>query len=135
MPLIAINWNPSTRQLTQFGLLSFFVLPLIGWMTHGGPRVVVALGVIGCICAALSLLIPSALKPVFIAISVMTAPIGIVMSEVALLLIFFCVFVPIGLVLRLFRIDPLRRKFERDSSTYWETKRAPREVASYFRQS
>ena len=46
----------------------------------------------------------------------------------------FSVVVPVGLAFRLFGRDPLQLKMDRHSSTYWQPKKQPRDVRSYFRR-
>ena len=58
-----------------------------------------------------------------------------VIGEVAMLLIYFVLFVPIGLVFRLFRRDALQMKLDKNSETYWNTIEMPTDLASYYRQS
>lgn len=44
---------------------------------------------------------------------------GIVVSPIILALLFFVVFMPIGLVLRLFKKDLLNMSLDKNSSTFW----------------
>ncbi len=133
--MIEINWNPTHRQLRQFGLICLVGLPFFGWMANANSSVIGALSAIGCLTAVLALAIPQSLKHIFITISLVTAPIGMVMAEVAMLMIFYLVLFPIGLLLRLSCNDPLKRTFDREAKTYWESKRPPKDASSYYRQS
>ena len=44
---------------------------------------------------------------------------GRIVSPVVLAILFFAVFTPFGLFMRLFRRDPLRTAFDRAAPTYW----------------
>ena len=63
----------------------------------------------------------------------MTVPLALVIHDLVLSLAFFVVVVPVGLVLWLFGRDPLQLKIDRRTSTYWQPKKQPRDVRSYFR--
>ena len=101
MKLIEINWHPTDRQLRQFGVICTFALPIIGWAWGGNHSSLVALFAIGLLCGIAGFTVPTLLKPFFVALSIVTAPIGLAVGELALLLIYFCVFVPLGIVFRL----------------------------------
>jgi hypothetical protein len=61
-------------------------------------------------------------------------PIGWVVSHVIFALIFYLVFTPVGLLMRLFGYDPLRRRACPEASTYWIEKSPVSDPKSYFRQ-
>lgn len=46
-------------------------------------------------------------------------------SPIALGVLFYGMFTPMGLAMRLFGKDPLRLKFERDAKTYWIQRKPP----------
>jgi hypothetical protein len=48
--------------------------------------------------------------------------------------VFYLVFTPVGLVMRLLGRDPLQRRFDREAGTYWVDHVEPRSVEEYFRQ-
>jgi hypothetical protein len=135
MKLVEINWNPSERQLRQFGIICLFALPLVGWFWGGGPVIVGWLGVIGLAFAFAGVVLPKTLKPCFLALTFVAAPIGVVSGELAMLLIYVAVFLPIGIVFRCVGRDALRLKADRQATTYWQVKNQSGSVASYYRQS
>lgn len=135
MTLMQINWKPTSRQLWQFGQVCAVGLPAIGWLWGGSPTMIVTLAAIGAILAACGWLVPAALKPVFLGLSLVTAPIGIVVGEVAMLVIYFGVFVPLGFVFRAMQGDPLELRLDRARDSYWQPKKKPLHVANYYRQS
>lgn len=135
MRLFDIHWSPSARQLRQFGIICLVALPLLGLLWGGGTAVVASLAAVGLALAALAFLAPGAVKPVFLAASIAAAPIGLIVGEAAMLLIYFGVFLPIGLLLRLLRRDHLRLARDPGAATYWKPKKAAGDLASYYRQS
>lgn len=135
MSLIEIKWNPPDRQLRQFGWICPVALPVVAWIWGGGWAVVSSCAAVGCVIALIGTSFPQALRPVFLALSIAAAPIGMIVGEIALLLIFFGVFLPIGIVFRLAGRDPLQLRINRSATSYWQNKAQPRNAASYYRQS
>src|SRR5690349_3541078 len=122
MSLIKIDWNPPDRQLKQFGYAALVALPLIAWMllgwtspsawTSADATFFWAFAGVGGLFAALALVWPAGLKPVFVGATVVTLPIGMVISEAVLLLIYFVVFTPVALIFRLIGRDALERRLQ-----------------------
>jgi len=135
MNLIEVIWTPSNRQLRQFGTIWLICLPLIGWIWGAELNSILGLGVIGLFIAILGCVTPFVLKPVFVGMQIVAMPVGIVLSEAALLLIFFGVFLPLGLVFRIARRIALKKSFNSSQDSYWEAKQRTTDVAMYYRQS
>ncbi len=87
----------------------------------------------GLLCAG-ALFVPRWVRPVFIATSYLTAPIGRVIGEVALLGIFVGVFVPIALLFRFANRDSMQRRIDRQAPSYWQKIQPPRSVADFYRR-
>ncbi|MEW4564734.1 hypothetical protein AB1K70_19495 [Bremerella sp. JC770] len=135
MALVEINWHPTKRQLWQFGLICLFALPAVGWLWGANTTALAILAVSGVVIAASGVIFPQVLKPLFLALTIVTTPIGIVVGELAMLMIYFGVFLPLGLVFRCMKRDALQRELDRDRESYWEPKKQPTNIASYYRQS
>jgi hypothetical protein len=133
MKLVEMNWSPTARQLRQFGLISLVALPALGWLWGGGLPLVAALAVAGALMALLGLAYPRSLRPVFLGLSLLAIPIGIVVGEVALAVVYFGVVTPTAWISRRFGHDPLQRNFQPDAASYWQPKRPPQGPASYLR--
>ena len=134
MKLVEMNWHPTDRQLRQFAAIGLVALPLLGWLWSTGVLGIGILAVVGLAMAALGLTYPQTLRPIFVGLSLVSLPIGWVVSELTLLVLFYGLFLPIGLLLRLLGRDPLDRKFDAQASSYWQPKKPPTDVASYFRR-
>jgi hypothetical protein len=145
MSLIRLSRNPPERQLRQFGYCALVALPLIAWMLLGcarpeswtpGDQVLMGcFAGVGGLFAALGLAWPAGLRPMFLAASVITIPIGIVFGEVLLFVIYFLIFTPVALVFRLIGRDVLQRRFEPAATTYWIARAQPADPLQYYRQS
>ena len=126
MSLLRLNRNPSSRQLIVFGLAWLGLLALAGgrywWRSrHPAAEITWTLAVViplaGLIC-------PRLLRHLYVGLSHATYPIGYVVSHVVLALAYYLVLTPVGLTMRLFRYDPLTRRFEPMAPSYWK----PRET-------
>lgn len=136
---------PTPRQLRQFAFAGIVLMPLAAWLLSGMPSVdgwqrvhtllVGGLATLGALFVVLSFAAPRILRPVYVGMSLVTLPIGLVVGELLLALTYFGVFTPVGLVFRLIGRDALERRVDRTATTYWRAKRQPRDAASYFRQS
>jgi hypothetical protein len=134
MSLIEINWSPSDRQLRQFGWLCLIVLPLLGWWWRASPTWLAILFSLACLVVALAYLQPRVVRPLFVGIILLAAPIGMLTGELAMLLIYFAIFLPISLAFRLARRDALQLRIDRKAASYWQGKTEPKDVASYYRR-
>jgi hypothetical protein len=135
MKLLEINRTPSPRQLRQFGLICVIALPAVGWLWGASWPVVGLFAAIGFAVGLMGLISPTVLKPVFLALTIVATTIGMVFGETAMLLIYFGLFVPIGLIFRLLHRDALQLKIDRQAKTYWQAKKQPKSVTSYYHQS
>ena len=142
---VRMNWDPSDRQLRQFGFIGLAAFPAIGWFFSGRPSpsswiaepstIMISFAVLGLIAGLLAWLRPKLLKFVFIAMTLAAFPIGLVLSEIIILLIYITLFVPVALLFRCIGRDALHRQLDRGAKTYWTPKETPKDAESYFRQS
>lgn len=135
MKLIEVIWKPTDRQLRQFGLVALVALPLLGWLWHMSNTAIAVMAGSGVVLAALGFLWAPALKPAFLGLSLITLPIGLVVGELVLAVVFYGVIVPMGAFFRLIGRDALQQKLEPGASSYWQPKAQPAGSASYFTQS
>lgn len=135
-----INWNPTDRQLRQFGGTAAVALPTISaihwWVSgRGSVQATILAASVGITLAIIGWFLPRSLKPLFLGLSILSTPIGMVVSVVAMIAIYLAVFLPIGLIFRLMKRDRLQLKFDRAAVSYWQPKRQPQGAKSYYRQS
>lgn len=135
MSLLQPHQTATDRQLRQFGVISAVALPAIGWLWAAGTSTILILLLFGVALAVSGFVWPRILRPIFITLSLLTAPIGFVVGEVAMLFIFFAVFLPFGLVFRIMGRDVLHKHPDRNTMSYWQKKHMPTSPSSYYRQS
>ena len=146
MAMVQIDLRPGPRVLRSFGFIALAGFGLLGGVIYWkeglfGLSFGEASGTVSCVlwclaalAALLSLIAPAANRPLYVALVLVTYPIGYVLSYVLMGAVFYGVIMPIGLVFRALRCDPLRRQFDRQTPTYWVHHRAPDTVERYFRQ-
>ena len=137
MALVQINKNPSRRDLNWFGALFGAFFGVVGWLARdesgAGSASLVAWG-IGVSVPAIYYAIPAVRRPLYLAWVYATYPLGLVVSYVTLVIIYFGIFTTTGLAMRLVGHDPLRRKFERSRESYWVERRRGVDPTRYFNQ-
>lgn len=135
--MLELKTTFTTRELRQFaglwfplfcGMLGFFCWRW-EWVTAAYSiwSAGVALGLFG-------LCFPPVIAPVYKGLMVATFPIGWVMSQVVLALVFYLVMTPIGLFMRLFGRDPMQRRLDRSAPTYWLARQPVTDLERYFKQ-
>jgi hypothetical protein len=142
MGVLEIPWNPSRRQLRQFAWLLGGCLLLLAAIVYARsgtttPTVILAVGGLaagGLVAGMLGMVYPQALRWVFVAWMVAVFPIGWLVSHTALAVMYYAVLTPIGWLLRLFGHDPMQRKSEAGTQTYWKPRSEPEDVERYFKQ-
>jgi hypothetical protein len=134
MKLVEMNWRPTDRQLRQFAAICCVALPAIAWIWHAPWHVIGILAGVGVAIAAIGMAFPKLVTPLFLGLSLIALPIGLVVGELAMLSMFYGVFLPIGWIMRFCRADALQRQFDRTAASYWHEKASPASVKSYYRQ-
>ncbi|MFH0772447.1 MAG: SxtJ family membrane protein [Candidatus Omnitrophota bacterium] len=112
--------NPDKNDLKNFGLTMgavFFILSLTCYFK--GKAVWPAIFGISIILFAFGIIAPALLRQVYLNWMRFASVLGWVNTRVILLVIFYAVFMPIGLIGKLFGADPLDRKIEKDKKSYW----------------
>src|SRR4051812_38779795 len=148
MGLITLNFKPTTRQLRQFGAIGFVVFALIAaklyfrhtfvgatLTTQTAHTIAIALWALAAACGIAALVAPAVLQPLFIGMSIIAFPIGMVVSYIILAIMFYGVITPVGLIMRLFGRDTMQRRLDPQAATYWQPHEPVTDARQYFRQS
>lgn len=137
MALVKIDRNPPQKVLKQFGL----VLPILGLiiggilvLKWGAWNIAVPLFAVLAVVGIIGWFVPRLMKPIFVGWLIATFPIAWVISHTILLLTFYGVIFPIGLLLKAMGKDPLERKWQPQEKSYWKPHKQPDNRSRYFRQ-
>ncbi|MFQ5428880.1 MAG: hypothetical protein ACE5E1_01110 [Phycisphaerae bacterium] len=146
MSLLQVDLNPPPRTLRQFGLIglagfgALAVLARFQWLLFAAlpdsavGSTVYALAGLAMFCGLFAMLAPTWLRPLFVVMTLITLPIGWVVSYLVMFVIFYVVLTPVGLVFKLIGRDAMNRQFDRSSATYWIKRTPPASAGRYFRQ-
>jgi hypothetical protein len=129
--------NPTTRALRQFAaawLVFFLALGTQQYFRRGHHEIGLAAGLIAVVFGVLGLVRPFGVRWLFHTWMVLAFPIGWLVSQAMLLLMFYLLITPVALFFRALGRDPLSRKPAPNRASFWEPKRLPDNVRSYFRQ-
>ena len=122
MNLHNVAQSATPKQLRQFGWMVGVVLIAIGFwqlyrQIHPTARIVLwSLG--GCLLVS-GLFLPKVLSPIYKLWMGLAGILGWVNTRILLGLIFYLLFTPIGLIMRVLQRDVLQRKIDPNVDTYW----------------
>lgn len=138
MALIEINWHPSRKELRNFGVISLIasvVLSLLLYTFKGlGIQWVVFVVGAGLIIFLSGMISVTLTRVIYLGLTLVTIPIGLAVSFLLMAAFYFLLLTPLGLFFRLIGRDPLRRKFDSGTKSYWLTHQSHNSPERYFRQ-
>ncbi len=131
-----IRFNAPSKVLRQFAILCIVVFGALAArkFASGHSTTALVLAAIGLGVGIPGLIWPKAIRHVYGAAMVVAFPIGWTVSQVLLMILFFCVFTPVALVFRLIGRDVLHRKFSSQAESYWEARKPAASADRYFQQ-
>ncbi|MHC4482873.1 MAG: hypothetical protein ACYSW4_04935 [Planctomycetota bacterium] len=138
MSLTEINWHPNHQELRNLGKIALCASALISLLLYvlkglgiQWAIVIVALGITIFLASMISLKLT---RMIYLALILITMPIGLVVSFILMATFYFLLLTPLGLFFRLIGRDPLYRKFEGSAKSYWLTHKSHSTPERYFRQ-
>jgi hypothetical protein len=136
MTLASIQWRPDRSTLAGFSEVGLFALGMVAAPLayfRGHPTLAACLWVAAVVVRLVGLARPGWLGPAFVGLSLVTFPIGWVVSNLAMALVYHLVFTPIALAFRLVGRDALKRELDPAAPTYWEPYNPDRGLERYLR--
>jgi hypothetical protein len=144
--MIEINLRPDDKTLRQFGFIAFAGfggVAALAWFEVlifsfglGDARPIVAGGFagLGVISLLLSLVYPKANLPIYVGLTIISYPIGFVVSYVIMGTLFYLLITPVGIFFKITGRDTMKRRFEPEAASYWIPVERQRSRESYFKQ-
>jgi len=138
MALVSLNLKPSKKQLRDFGLAALCMCNVIGllllWLGRIPSKGLVVFFLIGLAIYVLSRTSTVLIKPIYLAMLILTFPIGWVVSHIAMGLFYYGIVTPMAVFFRILGRDPLCRKYDAQANTYWIPYKRKRSAKDYFHQ-
>ena len=138
MSLIEIKWHPVARELRYFARIGWVILTAISLLLYFVKGVDLHWALIpfavGLIIFLTSLVSLKLTRIIYLALVLLTAPIGLVLSFVVMTAFYFFLLTPLGFLFRLIRRDALCRKIDPAAKSYWRYRKPHTELSRYFRQ-
>ncbi|MBI5762645.1 MAG: hypothetical protein HZA51_03880 [Planctomycetes bacterium] len=146
MAFVSIDYNPPPRALRNFGLIGLVAFGALAALAQqhalmfhrlsdgANQNCMYAFGGLAAYCGLFAFAAPAALRWLYIVLTVVSFPIGFVMSYVIVSIMFFLVITPIGIIMRMMGRDALRLKFNPQATTHWIPRNPPATIKRYFRQ-
>ncbi|MHC4623208.1 MAG: SxtJ family membrane protein [Planctomycetota bacterium] len=139
MALLEINWRPGPKDLRSFGRIALIATALIALLLYFlkglALQWTLPIFLIGVIIFLSTLVSLKLTRMFYLGLTLITAPIGLVISFLLMAAFYFLLLTPLGLFFRLIGRDPLRRKFDPGAKTYWVPHHSYSDPERYFRQS
>ena len=135
--LISMLFNAAPKRGQCLGLILPSVCLAIGAPIRAGvdPFIVArVIWVFGSLASVGMLVLPAAGKHVFVVWMLAAVPIGWTISHAVLGIAFYLVITPIGLIMRLFGYDPMKRRFDAAATSYWSPHEPEADRSRYLRQ-
>ncbi len=127
-----------TNEQRKFGLLVgavFIIIGLIRWAIHGFVGIPYVWLGIGGILILFGVIYPKALQSVFFLWMKLAEALNWLMTRLFLLVTFYLIITPTGILYRLFKGDPLNRQWLSKNETYWdEVEIQPENIDEFRRQ-
>ncbi len=138
MELVSLNLRPSNKQLRDFGLIALCMCNLIGlllfWAGKISPKGFSAFSLLGLIVFVLGRLSSTLIKPAYLALMILTFPIGWTVSHLIMAIFYYAIVTPIAVLFRALGRDPLCRKYDPQAGSYWIAYKRKRSNKDYFHQ-
>jgi hypothetical protein len=129
--------KPTARALRQFAgawLVFFLAVGVHRYVVRDQHQVGIAVGVMAIVLGGLGLIRPAALRWLFVGMTVLTFPIGWVVSQIMLAVMYYAILTPLAVWFRFRGRDLLARKPAPGRASFWIPKHTPEDMRAYFRQ-
>ncbi len=138
MGLIDINLNPDNKDLRIFALAGLAASIIIAILLYATQNLTIkqslCIGAVGLSLFVLSVVYIKAVKFIYIALILVTYPIGTIFSMVVLAIFYYLIITPVGLFFKIIGRDTLRHNYRLNVDSYWVSHKMPDNIKRYFQQ-
>lgn len=138
MPLIELNLKPDDSAVKGFGWVSAIACIILALIFYFTGRLTVsvcwAIAVFGIFTWVSSLIYLPVTRWIYVVLTLVTFPIGMVVSFVVLAIFYYLIITPTGIIFRLMGRDILCRKWPGERESYWIEHKKTDDIQRYFRQ-
>lgn len=137
MSVVERKARPSRNDLRWFGPILLVWVALVGAIAYfrfDAPRVAAVLWIAGAPFPLLYGMVPALRVPMYLGWMRLFFPLGWLVSHLVLAVLFYLVVTPVAVIVRLFRHDPLHRRWDPSVRSYWTEHRTGEDVSRYLRQ-
>jgi hypothetical protein len=128
-PFKEINWQPQAPELRKFAWSLILGFPVIAgiffcakWIKGHAmpePQFFLLLGGIGAAVGLLCMVLPVVARPLYFVWYALAACVGLIMANLIFTLMFYGIFTPLGLVMRLLGRDGLNLRWKKTAASHW----------------
>lgn len=112
--------NLDKNNLKKFGItmgMAFLIITL--FILLKTKHLALSTSIVSIVFFSLAITLPNLLKPIFILWMKLAFVLAWINTRLILFFLFYVVFMPIGIGMRLFGVDLLERRIEKNKDTYW----------------
>lgn len=130
-----MEYKKKIRDIKEFGYRFALALNILGTIMFYRQRGhFIWFTSIGSISLILALIYPNALNPLKKILDSVILLIGRLVNAISLIMVFYLIFTPIGILLKFLRMDLLNQKIDEAVSSYWiRRKRSTFSIEAYER--
>ncbi|MDP6528667.1 MAG: SxtJ family membrane protein [Gemmatimonadota bacterium] len=135
--MIELNRQPSRRDLLWFGVILFVFFGVIGAVARfrfDAPTAGAAMWYAGGVVTAGYFAVDRLRVPIYLGWMRLFFPLGWTISHLVLVVLYFAIMMPIGLLMRIGRYDPLCRRKDPDAPSFWQKRKVAGDSSRYLRQ-
>jgi len=133
-----VDWHPTPRQLRVFGVsglaASIVAAAILHWVWGVANVWVAIVPLIGAGIFLCSLVSQAATRLLYVGLTLVAMPIGLVVSFLLLAGFYFLLLTPLAFVFRLIGRDSMRRKYEPQAESYWVPHPSTENMERYLHQ-
>lgn len=141
-PFAEVDWDPDVEGRRKFALSQVIGFPCLAGVLAIGARIThgswfaefAVLAIAGVAVGAVLWVMPRIARPLYVAWYFLACCIGAVMGNLLLIAVYFFVVTPIGLMVRWTGRSGIRRRVDRQCTTYWKQAERVDDPNDYYRQ-